>query len=253
MQLDKKLVILAVIVAVFSLVSYAVPEYSVMVIDSSFAIISGIACVLVWRARQRCGLPDECRVWTLLFYTSLLFFLGEFIWGFFEIAMNVALPTPSLADAAWIVGYLLMIVALWKRMRSMFEPMEHSVLAIVIGFTAFIAVLISFLQVWSVEQSFSVFVDFSYPFMDVIILTLLVLITLPLLIIRNKTLLYPWLWLSASYASFILYDLSFAYLRAFGLYETGSFIDPLYMCGYLFWCFAAFAKKQRGALNGNSR
>src|SRR5581483_7914588 len=71
-----------------------------------------IAAGLSLRAAQQRALgPRARRAWRMVAAAQLVYTLGDAIWSYDDLALGIA-PFPSLADAAYLAFYPLMLVAL---------------------------------------------------------------------------------------------------------------------------------------------
>jgi len=163
----------------------------------------------------------------------LLWFLGEFTWAFYTLALNVETPYPSFADAFWLVGYAPLGAGLYMVFRASAPAHRRPVKAL--GILA--AVAVSLLVAYSLilpsmglpfEDPGAFFLDLAYPSLDVI----LFLFSFDLLAALSGTRL-GWTWFPIPLGIFmnILADMAFSWLTSFGGYQGSNPVDVVWILG----------------------
>ena len=88
--------------------------YDVLVVASAWAGV--VLAFRLWRSFTRGEVLR--RIWGSLALWLVLWAVGEAIWSYDQLVGGERLPYPSLADAAWIAGYVAVAVGLSLRYRS---------------------------------------------------------------------------------------------------------------------------------------
>jgi hypothetical protein len=89
--------------------------YDLTVVASALAGL-GLS-FLLWRSFGRGEVLQK--IWGSLTLGFLLWTIGEVIWSYDQLLAGNHLPYPSLADVAWIAGYITVAVGLFLRYRSL--------------------------------------------------------------------------------------------------------------------------------------
>jgi hypothetical protein len=247
MKFGKSLVILSAFVFIFSTIMYFTQEELTVIGDTSFLLLSLFAALALWETTRTVHFPEEKRVWKMLAIGTTFDFLGEATWTYFEVVRGIELPSPSTADIFWIAAYLFLIGAVWAQLKTMFNPGQTNrvIFSIAIGALALLGLGLIFVKTIKTEGiDTGTLVDFVYPLLDTIQLTLSILVIIPLSRVKSKLVL-PWILIAASFFSFIIYDFTYAYLRAYIAYYTGATVDIIYMLAYTLMCAAGATKTTR--------
>lgn len=96
---------------------------------------------------------QERKFWLLLSLGCLFYFFGQAVWSYYELVLRVSPPFPGLADAFWILQYLLFLVALlyWmyyikytlSMIRFLFDILLIMIAAITVSWDTIISPLLS--------------------------------------------------------------------------------------------------------------
>lgn len=133
----------------------------------------------VYAARNTEGVYQ--RLWTMLACALLLWVTGESIVSFHHVVLVSEPPFPGLADAFFLAFYAALIVTFLVALRpalmvrSWKAVLDASVLAVAVGFIAWVAVVQPQL---SQPASLATAVGIAYPVLDVVMLTILLSLTL---------------------------------------------------------------------------
>jgi hypothetical protein len=231
------------VLAFFVMIFYFVrKEHLVFVNDVSFIVASFCAVLALFLTYRKVKFKDEKQVWLLLAAGSFVSFLAEVVWGYEEIIVGALIPSPGLVDALWIVGEAIILLAVFKQLQNTFHWSTSSwcsALAWTLG-----ATLLGFtISIFFILHDFSAVVGVSliHVFIASLILICAVSLIIPLLRI-NSRLVLPWLFLCISYFMFATEATLFAYESVSSAFHTGTFVDFIYVLGYIFLCLAAWAK-----------
>lgn len=242
MKVEKSLVILsAIIFAAFSVLQFTVENITVIA-DTTFFLVALAASISLWIAAAKTEFPDERKIWMTIATAVTIQTIAEAIWGYMEAVQGIQLPTPSIADAFWLTAYPIFIIALWMKIKTIFQPTKRLIESIIAGTIALF--LTSFLIIRTITTNtieIGTILDFAYPLLDIIIIMLLAVLIIPLIKIKHKIML-PWIFIAASYLTVIIFDYSYAILSVFDAYETGAAIDIIYVLSYVLLSAAAYTK-----------
>ncbi len=206
------------------------------------AALGASACA--WAATGRRG---RLRLaWYLLATASASWAIGEGIWCWYQLAQNVEVPFPSLADLFFLLavplmaGGVLLIAEEWGAVTRSFRALLDG--AIIAGSLLFVSWATALGAVWSSggEGLFARVVGLAYPVGDVITAT--VALT-SLTRVRGPGRRQLGL-LAAGVISLAVADSMFAYLTQNGTYGNGNWMDTGWVAGFLIIGLAALAPSQ---------
>lgn len=185
------------------------------------------------------------RVWFYLMAGIALWAIGEIIWAYYETLLNRDTPYPSVADIAWVLGYIPLVMAMIIRLRSLHTLPEQQQTLISSGIFAVLALVALIFVVGPIlfaedyDSRFEQFIDILYPLGD---LALAYTAMLCMAALAGGLLSRTWLLIASGFLLLTISDLLFAYATWNDLYtiETGdapsllrAFIDLTYVLGYL--------------------
>jgi diguanylate cyclase len=181
--------------------------------------------------------------WWLLASASASWAIGEGIWCWYQLARDVQVPFPSLADLFFLLAVPLMaagVVLLAKEsgavggsLRTLLDG------AIIAGSLLFVSWATALGAVWHSggESEFARLVGLAYPIGDVITATVaLAALTRARGAYRPQLVL-----LAAGVVSLAVSDSMFAYLTQNGTYGNGNWLDTGWVAGFLLVGLAALA------------
>jgi hypothetical protein len=236
------LTLVSVLAFLFMIFSFVRKENVIVVNDFTFILVSFCAALALFLTYRKVRFKDEKQVWLLLAAGSFVSFIAEVVWGYEEVILGVMTPSPGLVDALWIVGEAIILLAVFKQLQNSFFSSNAnwcSTLAWVLG-----SVLLGFtISIFFILSDFSAVMGVSLIHVFIASLTLICAICLvwPLLRINSKLVL-PWLFLCVAYFMFATEATLFAYESVSSAFHTGTFVDFIYVLGYIFLCLAAWAK-----------
>jgi len=162
-------------------------------------------------------------IWISLGLGLFLWGIGESLWAYFELSTG-DVPDLSIADAAWLLGYIPLFVALILRYRSLHvTPERNTLIAIVAVFLVLVVIIIVFVVNPIVtDTSIAIgerIIYTAYPIAD-FALTMLALFVL--LILMGGQLSRPWTFVAAGFLLLGFADLIYAVASWQGLYDAGA-------------------------------
>ncbi|MGH8963150.1 MAG: putative bifunctional diguanylate cyclase/phosphodiesterase [Jatrophihabitantaceae bacterium] len=197
--------------------------------QSGAAAIACVACA--WRARRS---EHRWRIsWALMSAALGSWAAGELIWSYYELLSGRETPFPSFADVGFLLFPAFAFPALLVRPSAAFAGRGR--LRAVLDGTMVAASL--FVLGWSTSlgaayhagaaDNFALVVSLAYPVSDVVMLTVIVLVS-----IRGRVR-TDLLILAAGLVAMAVADSGFTCLTAAGTYHTGSFVDFAWFGGFL--------------------
>lgn len=175
------------------------------------------------------------RITLAVILMSLLNWLGEITWNYYEI-INL-IPSPSLADVFWIMAYLPIIYILLTILKDRIRYVSLSGYLLAAFFIAIAVVLVLVPALHYAEESLSpieAFVTNIYILLDIVLIPPLILLFMVYLK-RPMGMFYGGLILSATLT--LIGDILYNYYDIWGIYYTGSLPDAFYNLSYLVLLF----------------
>jgi hypothetical protein len=219
-----------------------VGEQTVSIVVSITTVISAVACAvlcfILWRSFNKGELLKT--VWGWLTVSLVLWAIAEVIYAVYQHILQVDIPYPSLADAVWVPGYIVLFIGLYLRYRSLrLTPSRMQVVIATVGFVAFLAVSVIFVILPTISSNEGVspieqFLNIAYPAGD--LLTVLGA-TLILMVMLGGQLSRPWLFIGLGYLITAVSDTLYSYGTITGEYGPINFVtgftDTTYVAGYV--------------------
>ena len=159
--------------------------------------------------------------------------VGEAIWYYYYLTVG-EVPSPSLSDLAWTIGYVFFTIAFYNQYKIFFRPKENLARGIALATWA-ATLLAAALLYWAFGQPGSgAYLDYFYPVAD---FAFGVFAVHTLWIFRGGALARPWLGLFV----FTFSDAAYTWAEQSGLYawsvSTGNplslAVDLAYLAAYL--------------------
>lgn len=184
------------------------------------------------------------RVWLYLMAGMFLWTVGEAIWAYYEVILNKVTPYPSVADIAWVFGYIPLVLAMVIRLRSLQTTPERQQTLISTGISAVLAIIALIFVIGPIvladdyDSRFEQFIDILYPLGD---LALAYTAMLCMAALTGGLLSRTWLLIASGFVLLAISDLLFVYTTWKDIYtikEDGptllrAFIDLTYVLGYM--------------------
>jgi hypothetical protein len=243
-------IILIISVLYISPISKAIGSESVTTIyDLLTVLLTALAVVLMvmmWRTFER-GEPLWI-VWGILAVGMLLWTLGEALWGYYEVILKDELPYPSVADVAWVVGYIPLFIGFFLRFRTLRTMPSLDELVTGGGFFLVIlivgvAYVIGPIATENYGSRTEQFLNILYPVGD---LALAFAVMLSVIVLAGGALSYPWMMLAVGFLITSLGDLMYSSGTWNDYYITGNhgtnlvtfLADVPYLTAYVVIAFA---------------
>jgi hypothetical protein len=234
-----------------------------IIYDLTTVFLAGLATVLMglmWRTFER-GTPLWI-VWGTLTLGMLLWTVGEVLWAYNEIILEEDLY-PSIADAAWVAGYIPLFIGFSLRFRSL--GAMPSLDDLVTGGGFFLAILIvgvAFVLGPIATENYGTRTEqihnIIYPVGD---LALAFAVMLSVIALVGGALSYPWTMLAVGFLVTSAGDLMYSYATWNDYYFTGSrgtnlatyLSDVPYLAAYVVIAFAMIMQVRQRKVMERSR
>jgi hypothetical protein len=184
---------------------------------------------LLWRSFSQGEVLKT--IWASLTLGLLLWTLGESMWSVDQLVFGEKLPYPSAADAAWLAGYVPLLVGLVLRYRSLqVQPKTGWRVAVLGAFLVLAALAVVFLILPIINSTDSgpleQVVNVLYPIGD---LTVALVALLIMLALTGGALSMPWGLIAAGYFLVSVSDLLYAFAVGQEIYQ----VDPAFGVNFL--------------------
>lgn len=215
------------------------------ILAASFAVIAGFYAYKIYGWKSVQG-----KIWLLLTLGIFFWFLGEFTWFVYEIMLRIPNPFPSLADAAWLLGYPIIFLSLILLWRSTGIIPAKKIIFIFIA-TALAAVVSSYFLLGPIATDIEIshterFLDLAYPIGDLIIIFGALIVPF---VFGKGILSRSWFIISLGFLASAVADTLFSYLTWNEIYFTAGNIfistitDSLWILGYLIIAFGFYYQR----------
>ena len=218
--------------------------YSDIIEPTSTAIATGLALLVVYKQKVD-GLIGK--VYFSLAIALVLWLAAEIIWSYYETGLGIPIPTPSLADAFWLIGYGPFMYFVFKLYnffhKSTSRPHVIVIIIAVVIYLGFIINTIIAASDFSTQDSRIKFlVNIAYPILDMVLIVPTSLIILESRGSSGELTSIPWVFLS--FLIVTIADSGFAYASNAGWAEQTIWVwNPLYIAGYLVMAAGLFWHK----------
>ena len=176
------------------------------------------------------------KIWLFLSLGIMFWFLGDVIWAYYELILELPSPFPSIADYAYSIGYPLLFVGIIMQVRSINIKLPKLELFVIILVQSIITVLVFILLIFPIAQeeitedftATQLFWSIFYPCGDLILL-----LGALLLISKYKggDFSKVWLLLAIGLLIVVAADLVFSYYSWLELEAIWAYYDLLFI-GY---------------------
>lgn len=222
------------------------PDFIYVFSNAFPPIIAGAAVVFASLALKRYwGRSDDkfSRIWLFFTLGMIFWFLGELGWAVYTLALNVETPYPSIADAAWIIGYIPLFAAFHGYVRNFQFTVSRKLFkagAVLIGLICFFSFAYFVTPVFADiagKEALTIAFDIAYPTLD---LCLLGYALLALLIFMRGRIAFAWALISSAVFMFALADMLFTYTTLQGSYFNGHPLELAFHFGYISYALAFY-------------
>lgn len=224
--------------------SHALLTNGLFLLPPALASLTGLGAAAIYGFSNPHG-----RTHLLLSLGFIAWFIGEVIWFYLRVILNVD-PYPSAADIFYLVGYPLLFAGLFNELRQQkislkdFDPFVRIVLgfaAVIVGFLVFyFGVFQAFDPSVTVMENL---ITMSYGLGDLVLIVPAVLILKTTLDYQKGKLFSPWMYLFAGLFLTLVADVLYAVFN--DLYSSSvwpyTLIDLFWIAGYLSLAYGFFS------------
>ena len=249
--MDKKTttaLIVAVIVLVLDMLLYTFKPLGsnfYIISDSAVIIYALIAVIFGFRtAKEKHITPMHKKALQLIVFGALSWFVGEVLWGFQEIFLNIKNPFPSIADAFWLLGYLLVLAGIYcsYQIAKTQEVKIEKVIALLVFMAAFLVAVVYFIYPKLIDPELTTLgkvISFAYVFLDLMMVFWIMAL---LYLFYTNIVIQSWVWISISMIFLTIADFLYAGLAE--SYTSDLFIGMLWDAHYIVLAFGFFYYRQ---------
>jgi len=248
----KPVMILALIVFLAFCSTYFLPIeetfWSMLFWDFFFSVIAGVATVTSFITSRIYGYKSVIgKVWLFVSIGLFFWFLGETLWGYYEVFLE-EYPFPSIADVAWLLGYIPFYLALHHQCSHLKTPIPYKEFFIVFLITTLYGFISGVLVIGPIvkEVEYPLIekaLTMAYPIADIFLIFCgLIAVSM----FKGGRLSRSWLFISLAFLTSGIADTIFSWLEWQGLYELSSpydYVDFLWVASYLFFILGAYYEK----------
>jgi len=221
--------------------------WSMLFWDFFFSVIAGIAAFQSFLVSRIYGFKSVIgKVWLFLSIGLFFWFLGETLWGYYEVILEEK-PFPSIADLAWLLGYLPFYFALYYECAHLKTPILYEELYATFLIASLYGIFSSIVVIGPIIVADYPIVEkiltIAYPVADIF---LIFYGLVAVFMFKGGRLSKSWLFISLGFITSGIADTVFSWLEWNGLYELGSpydYIDFLWVASYLLFILAACYEK----------
>ncbi|MBU2561169.1 MAG: hypothetical protein KKD17_02645 [Nanoarchaeota archaeon] len=214
-------------------------------IEDALFIVFGLAAGItgIYTFRKLGWRSKEGKVWLLLALGFLGWAVGEFLWLYNEVILEIE-PFPSTADIAYLLAYIPLIIGLWIEYNIIKEAIVKKGLMKAVILTSIISIISAYFVLVPIITAtdydlLSKIVSLSYPIGDLLILFPALIF---IFVFKGAKMSRSWLFIAIALLLEVIADSSFAYLDWNELY-SGTYLiltDLAWLAGYALFAFGAY-------------
>ena len=239
--------------AILALIYFFQNQYSdfMYLFSNAFPpLIAGVAVASSsFALRKYWGKPEDkfSKIWLGFTLGMIFWFLGELGWAVYTLMLNVKIPYPSIADIAWLIGYIPMMAAFhWYVRTFQFTTSKrlYKIGAVIIGliclghFAYFLTPV--FAEMAETEVT-TLAVDIAYPALDLVLLGYALL---ALLIFFRGKIAVAWSLISAALLMDVAAYMLFTYTTLQGTYYSWHPLELMFHFGYILYALAFYVHRK---------
>jgi hypothetical protein len=239
---------IALAVAICLTAIYAFETYytdSMKIFSNAFPpFIAGATVITAMFALKRYwdGLSSKLtQVWLCFAIGIFFWFLGELTWAIYSLILEIAIPYPSVADAFWLTGYTLLLLALTAYLYLVKPAISKTILAAASTIVLILGILSTyFLIAPALMQETNLItktIDVAYPTLDFIMLTLTIT---GLIVLAKSRVTKSWILFNTGILMTAIGDSLFSYATAHNTYYEGHPLELFLHFGYLLFILAFY-------------
>jgi hypothetical protein len=192
------------------------------------------------------------RIWGSMTLGLVFWTFGEAIWTFYELVLRRDVPYPSVADIAWAVGYIPLLLSLGYQFQSLRASISRRGKLLIAAFLLAMIVLTAWFVIYPILSSpeagtpSEIFFSLAYPLEDLVLFSFGTALVLTFL---GGQLALPWGAIALGILLLSVSDLLFSYGTWTGLYYPdgrlnflSGLFDTLYISAYAVWNIGLFLR-----------
>ena len=202
--------------------------------------LSAVAAIVIGTVRNQ---PTDKLAWYLMAAGQFLFVTGDMVWTYYEVVLHQDGPFPSVADVAYLAGYvplaigLLRIVRHRRPGRDMLSLVDAAVVTVAAAVGSWIFLMAP--QVTGSDVAGTV-VSLAYPMADVLLIAVAAS-----LVFAADTRAFSYRLIGASLIALIVADAAYIPATLNETYHTGHILDVGWVLSYVLWGTAALHPSMR--------
>ncbi|MEX2394289.1 MAG: GGDEF domain-containing protein [Actinomycetota bacterium] len=205
---------------------------------------AGASAVIAVLVGTRWNRPHRPVAWVFMALGLLLLFVGDSIWTYYEEFLHIEAPFPSLADAAYLIGYVPLAVGLMLVVRARRPGHDTgSLIDAAIVTAAFGVGSWIFLIEPAIEpggSALEIIVSIAYPMVDVLLIAVVAALAFGT-VMRA----FSYRLITASLLSLIIADILYSVGTIGDWYNTGNPLDIGWIMSNVLWGAAALHPSMR--------
>jgi len=168
------------------------------------------------------------KIWLGFTLGMAFWFLGAVGWTVYTLLLKLEIPYPSILDLTWLIGYVLIIVAIELYLRAFrfaISKVMYAVAAVAVSIGSFIVFILLVSPVLAVAEEEKIMVllfDVTYLALDLILLSLSIL---GLLVFSRGKIALAWLLINSAILMNAIADMLFSYTTLQGTYYSGHYLE----------------------------
>lgn len=242
--------VLSVGLALIYVFQNSYPDFMYFFSNAFYPFVAGVAVIVsVSALRKYWGNPGDkhSKIWIGFTLGMIFWFLGEMGWAIYTLFLNVEIPYPSIADAAWLIGYVPLFIALYLYVRTFQFAISKTMFLLatvavcITSFALLFSLVSPILANASEHDMVTLIVDMAYPALDVVLFSLSIL---GLLIFAGGKIARAWLLINGAILMNVVGDVLFSYATLQGTYYNGHWAELFFAWGYILFALAFAAHKR---------
>jgi hypothetical protein len=181
------------------------------------------------------------QVWVCFAIGIFFWFLGELTWAIYALMLKIPIPYPSVADAFWLTGYSLLLLALTAYLWLVKPALSKTVLATASTIVLTIGTLFSYSLIapalMRATDLTTKTMDVAYPTLDFIMLTLAIT---GLTVLAGSRVSKSWILFNTGIIMTTTGDSLFSYTTAQNTYYDGHPLELFLHFGYLLFILSFY-------------
>jgi len=244
---------LCVLLAILVFLVAPSPMLIKIVSDGFPLLLSFSGAVLAFSIyRRQAKTRGGIRIWGTMTLGLVFWTFGEAIWTYYELVLRQEVPYPSVADVAWAVGYIPLILSVGYQFRSLRASISRRGKLLIAAIILAMIVLTVWLVVYPILASpeagtpLEMFFSLAYPLEDLILFSVGTALVLTFL---GGQLAFSWGAIALGILLLSVSDLLFSYGTWNGLYYPdgqlnllSALFDILYISAYAVWNIGLFLR-----------